>query len=292
LLGKGFQDFTVLHSNGKCCIRDTNNFSSVEREVIFLKAVQELIDEMVNYEVFDLNGSNPESQIMFHSITHQRFFNIILVDFLSRSDKRVIGEQQSYLGAIQSICQNPSFNKDKSIKSLLCATDEFVAWLEQEIQAETWLPTIETNAILSIKRIEFLKVCGNISKHNFSRLSGVASELAKILGRNNINVELEEALLILDEFYERFHTDILNYHSSTIAEFLNNMRWGIHEYLQPEFRRSIVWEGKDLPRYKYTYPESIQNKFARNCYWELMNEVRSAPSMRRFKVTKWLKLLY
>jgi hypothetical protein len=34
----------------------------------------------------------------------------------------------------------------------------------------------------------------------------------------------------LDDFYERFHKDILNYHSSTIAEFLNNIRWGIYEY--------------------------------------------------------------
>ena len=268
------------------------NFSGAEREVIFLKAVKELIDEMVNYEVFDLNGSDPESQIMFHSITHQRFFNIILVDFLSRSDKKVIGEQQSYLGAIQSICQNPSFNEGNSIESLSCATDEFVTWLEQEIQAEIWLPSIETDTILSIKRIEFLKICGNISKHNFSRLSGVANDVVKILVRNNINVGLEEALLVLDEFYERFHTDILNYHSSTIAEFLNNIRWGIYEYLQPEFCRSIVWESGNSPMYKYTYPESIQNKFAKSCYWDLMNEVRSVPYMRRFRVTKWLKLRY
>ncbi|MEH1959122.1 MAG: hypothetical protein V7L05_04375 [Nostoc sp.] len=183
------------------------NFSNTEREVIFLKAVKEFIDEMVNYEVFDLNGSDPESQIMFHSITHQRFFNIILVDFLSRSDKKVIGEQQSYLAAIQSICQNPSFNDDDSISNLAFATDEFIGWLEQEVKAETWLPSIETNVMLSIKRIEFLKICGNISKHNFSRLSAVAKDLVKILGKNNINVGLEEALLILDEFYDRFHSD-------------------------------------------------------------------------------------
>jgi hypothetical protein len=268
------------------------NFSGTEREVIFLKAVKELIDEMVNYEIFDLNGFDPESQIMFHSITHQRFFNIILVDFLSRSDRKVIGEQQSYLGAIQSICQNPSFNEGNSIESLSCATDEFISWLEQEIKAEIWLPSIETDTILSIKRIEFLKICGNISKHNFSRLSGVANDVVKILVRNDINVGLEEALLVLDEFYERFHTDILNYHSSTIAEFLNNIRWGIYEYLQPEFRRSTVWESGSPLMYTYTYPESIQSKFAKSCYWDLMNEVRSVPYMRRFRVTKWLKLRY
>jgi len=268
------------------------NFSSVEREVIFLKAVKELIHEMVNYEVFDLTGSDSESQIMFHSITHQRFFNIILVDFLSCSDKKVIGEQQSYLGALQSICQNPSFNEGDSIKNLSFATDEFVSWLGKEIQAEIWLPSIETDTVLSIKRIEFLKICGNISKHNFSRLSGVANDVVKILTRNNINISLEEALLVLDEFYERFHADILNYHSSTITEFLNNIIWGIYEYLQPEFRQSIVLESGNSPIYSYTYPDSIQSKFAKSCYWDLMNEVRSIPYMRRFRVTKWLKLRY
>ncbi|WP_199303242.1 hypothetical protein [Coleofasciculus sp. FACHB-SPT9] len=268
------------------------SFSETEREVIFLKAVKELIDEMVNYEVFDLNGSDPESQIMFHSITHQRFFNIILVDFLSCSDKKVIGEQQSYLSAIRSICQSPSFNEGESINNLVLATDRFIDWLEQEVQVETWLPSIETNAVLSIKRIEFLKICGNISKHNFSRLSGAVNELIKIFKRNNVDIDLEKSLLVLNEFYERFHTDILNYHSSTIAEFLNNIRWGIYEYLQPEFCRSIVWESKNPPIYKYTYPLDIKNEFAKSCYWELMNEMRSVPYIRRFQVTKWLKLRY
>ena len=112
------------------------------------------------------------------------------------------------------------------------------------------------------------------------------------MSKSGITVDINEALLALAEFHERFHTDILNYHSSTIAEFLNNIRWGIYDYLQPEFNKSIVWEGGDPPKYHYTHPKEIQSEFAKACYWDLMNEVRSKPYMRRFKVTKYLKLRY
>lgn len=81
-------------------------------------------------------------------------------------------------------------------------------------------------------------------------------------------------------------------HGSTIAEFLNNIRWGIYEYLKPEFSRSLVRDTKNPPRYWHTYPEDIKNEFAKNCYWDLMNEVRSDPYLRKFKVTEVLKLRY
>jgi hypothetical protein len=135
-------------------------------------------------------------------------------------------------------------------------------------------------------------MCGNISKHNFLRSVGVANELQKTLAANGVSVNMEASLLTLADFYERFHTDLLNYHSSTIAEFLNNIRWGIYEYMQLEFHRSIVWEGGDPPKYRYIYPNEVTSQLAKHCYWELMNEVRSAPYMRKFAVSKWMKLRY
>jgi hypothetical protein len=268
-------------------------FTDTEKEVIFLKAIKELIDSMVNYEVLNLLGEDPHSEVYFKSMTHQKYFNIILLDFLSCSDKKVLGKQQSYLGAIRDICQSPNFNKNNSIKNLTISTQEFVDWLEQEAQVEIWLPSIDTQTTLSIKRIEFIKICGNISKHNFSRLSGVANELIEIFKRNGIDIGFEDALSILDEFYDTFHSGILNYHGSTISEFLNNIRWGIYEYLQPEFQQSIVYEGTEHPqRYHYTYPKEINDNFAKNCYWDLMNEVRSKPYMNKFQVTRYLKMRY
>ncbi len=268
------------------------SYSEIETEIIFLTAVHELIDVMVNYEVIKVSGTDSHSEIRFHSTTHQRFFNIILVDFLSQSDRNVMGEKISYLGAVRRICENPNFNVNDSIVSLAEACQELTEWLEQDVEVEVWLPTTEIEANLSIKRVEFLKMCGNISKHNFSRLSGVVRELRVIFTRNSIEVNFEEALLILDEFYERFHDDILNFHASTIAAFLNNIRLGIHRYLTSEFLRSIVPEGGNPPKYRYTYPEGVESKFAKNTYWDLMNKIRSGPSLKEFTVNSCMRLRY
>ena len=269
-------------------------FTDIEKEVIFLKAIIELIDSIINYEVLDLLGKDPHSEICFRTMTHQKYFNIILLDFLSYSDEKVLGEKRSYLEAIRAICQLPNFNKNNSIKNLIISTQEFIDWLEQEVQVEKlWLPSINIETTLSIKRIEFIKICGNISKHNFSRLSGVANKLINIFKKNGINISFEDVLLALDDFYENFGDNILNYHGSTIAEFLNNIRWDIYEYLQPEFHQSIVYEGIQYPKkYHYKYPKEINNDFAKNCYWDLMNKVRSKPYMNKFKVTRYLKMRY
>jgi len=269
-------------------------FNDTEREVIFIKAVKELIDEMVNLEIGNIIGSDPHSQFQFSSMTHRKFFNIILVDFLSCSDKNVLGEQSTYLSALKSVCDSPKFEQNGSIDNLKKCVSEFGEWLSKEVVVEKiWLPSIDLETDLSIKRVEFIKICGNISKHNFSRLSGVVRELKTIFKRNNIVLSDDQALVIIEEFYQWFHDDIFTYHSSAIAEFLNNIRWGIYEYLQPEFQQSIVYEpSEDITRYHYTYPDEIKTDFAKHCYWELMNDIRSKPYMKKFHVTEYLKMRY
>jgi hypothetical protein len=268
------------------------NFTEIEKEVIYLKAIAEMIDATVNYEVFDLLGEDPNSQILFRTRTHQQYFNIILVDFLSHSDSKVVGEKRHYLEVAQEICQNSNFDANDSISSLTWAVNEFNEWLEHEIQVQIWIPSMNNNMVLSIKRREFIKICGNISKHNFSRLGSVGRELAKIFERNGVNANIHDALLALYDFYEHFQDNILNYHGSTIAEFLNNIRWGIHEYLQPEFSQSIAYTGGHPLGYRYTYPAGVENGFAKKCYSDLMDTVRCAPIVRRFVVTSVLKSRY
>jgi hypothetical protein len=265
---------------------------NIEQEIIILKAVKELIDSMVNFELMSITGDDPDSNISFKSMAHQMFFNVILVDFLSCTDPKGPIKQTSYLGGLRAISDAPCFNEGDSIEQLKIATYEFKDWLEQEIEVDIWLPSINKDTTIRIARFNFLKMTGDISKHNYLGAVNVAEELKNILSTSSVKVEIEESLLALSEFYDRFHTDILGYHSSTIAEFLNNIRWGIYHYLQPEFKKSIVWESREPPKYRYTYPEDVSFEFAKACYWELMNEVRSEPYMRKFKVTKWLKLRY
>jgi len=271
--------------------RKVFHYSEIEEEIIFLKSIQEIIDEMINYEVFDLVGQDPHTNIIFKSMTHQKFFNIMLVDFLSPADSKIAGKAIEYLGKLKQICENPHFNYKNSISSLKRATQEFSDWLEQKFKEKIWLPSINREEELLIERKFFLKICGNISKHNFSRLSSVIENLQDIFQKNNINITFEESLSILDDFYEKFHYDILGYYASAIAEFLNNIRWGIHEYLLPEFLNSIVRE-KNSIYHSYTYPQGLNSNFAKDCYWELMNVIRGKPIVRKFKVSRYFKLRY
>jgi hypothetical protein len=267
---------------------------NIEKEIIYLLAIKQFIDEMVNLEVIHLLGESPDMNIQFKSITHQKFFNIILVDFLSCADTKILGEEKPYLKALTSICKHPHFNQNDSIKTLNDTTESFIDWLNKEFIVEKiWFPSINLETNLTIKRIEFIKICGNLSKHNFSRLSGVAKEIIEIFKNNQLTLSEENALAIFGEFYDWFHNNIFNYHSSAIAEFLNNIRWGIYEYLQPEYKQSIIYIQNDpRNRHKYTYPKGVGNKFAKECYWNLMNEIMVKPHMKKFVVTRYLKMRY
>ncbi len=153
------------------------------------------------------------------------------------------------------------------------------------------MPSIDVQSQLKMRRVEFLKLCGNVTKHSFLRSAGFAEALRSLLDKSGHKITLDQALLALGDFYERFHTDILSYHASTLAELLNNIRWGIYEYLNPEYKASVKFE-MGSPAYHYVIPEFVTSDFARTCYWDLLNEVRSEPCMRRFEATRWLKQRY
>lgn len=264
----------------------------IEEEVVFLKSTLDAINSMVNFEVLSLHGNDPESSILFATRTHQQFFNIALVDFLSRTDKKAPVKQTSYLGALQQIANSPNFSVNNSVAALQSCTSDFIVWLEAKITVDVWFPSIELETSLCVPRIKYIKMTGDLSKHNFLRAVGVAEELQQLLASQGVKIELDAAMLALDNFYEWFHDHVLNYHGSIIAEYLNNIRWGIYDYLHPEFIRSIVWDSEDSIKYKYTYPTGVISKFGQESYWGLMNLVRCEPYVRRFQVTKWQKLRY
>lgn len=266
--------------------------TTVEEEVVFLKATLEAIDSMVNSSLMSLRGADPESSILFETSVHQQFFNIALVDFLSRTDKKAPVQQRSYLAALRQIAASPAFSVNDSIAPLRAATEEFTNWLEAEITVEVWFPSIQVETPLRVTRVQYIKMTGDLSKHNFLRAIGVAEELQALLGRQGVPVELDEALLALKDFYEWFHDHVLNYHSSTLAAYLNELRWAIHDYLVPEFTRSIVWGGGDPASYRFTYPQGVTSRLGQESYWALMNLIRIKPYIRRFQVNKWHKLRY
>ena len=285
--------------------RMATGFTKTEQEVIVLKAIWEQINEMVNYEMFvKLNRTN-DVELRFNTMTHQRLFNILLVDFLSeprtwpfglnKPPSRASKSERSQLFHLKQICGDPKLNPVGS-DILRLPLEAFMRWLEAEFCIDdVWLPSIEVKTNIRLKRIEFIKICGNISKHNFTRLSMNVGEICDILKANGIPLEEDQGYLVIPEFYDWFHRHIFSYHSSAIAEFLNNIRWGIYEYLRPEFVRSHTTYTKDDPAliaYRFKYPPDCTRTVAQSMYWDLMNAVRSEPWIPRFEVTRYLKMRY
>lgn len=264
----------------------------IEQEVILLRNVYDHIGEMVNFSLLEIQDYQGDSLVMFKDMNQRKLFFILLVDFLSVTDKRGPIEKTSFLGGLSKVCETPQLSEEQSENELREVVQDFRGWLNEQRTIEIWMPSINEQVSLSISRLDAIKMSGDISKHNYLRASGVAERLREILQDSGIEVSFEQAMLALPDFYERFHDDILIYLSSHICEFLNNIRWAIHRYLRPEFRKSFHRTTESIVGYSYTVPNEIESEYARDCYWELMNELRQEPYMRQFIVSESFKSEY
>jgi hypothetical protein len=95
----------------------------------------------------------------------------------------------------------------------------------------------------------------------------VVEEFKEIMKESGVIIVNEQAMVTLQDFYERFQNDILIYFSSYICELLNNIRWSIRDYLLPEFNRSYKPNNdNDIPGYSYKMLEQIKCEYAKYCY--------------------------
>ena len=268
-------------------------YAPIEREVILLRSVHEHISGMVNHASLDVLGKDPNSEIKFKDThTHKMFF-ILLTDFLSPTDKDGPIKKTLFLRGLSDVCGAPQFSVDGSENELKSAVQCFRDWLEKEMTIDVWMSSIGQEVNMSISRVDAIKMSGTLSKHNDLRAVGVAKQLHKFLEKSKVIVDIEQAIQVLPDFYEKFHDDILIYHASCICEFLNNIIWGIHTYLKPEYSRSAYWLEPEIDRPpRYDVPQSIKSEYANDSYWELMNKVRRKPYVRKFIVTEWLKMRY
>jgi hypothetical protein len=276
-------------------------YSPLEQEVIILKSVWDAIDDMVNYRFFLKLSRVKEAELHFQDTVHQQLFNVLLVDLLSQSRRWPFGlphppmgspkSQQNILYHLSRVSEAPMLCPDQG-QVLKQPLEAFLLWLEGNCTVEdVWLPSIQLNISLTLKRIAFIKICGNIAKHGFTRLDQDVSEIVKILEANGRTVDSDLGYLVIPEFQEWFHDNVFSYHSSAIAEFLNNMRWGLYNYLLPEFRRPFTRRDGEI-QYEFKVPADCATEVGRTMYWDLMNAVRSEPYMPQFEVTRFLKLRY
>ncbi len=264
--------------------------NNIEVEVIVLKAVHDLIDEIVNCQIVEIRGNPERCEVYFHTAVHQKLFNILLVDFLSTPGELVKGSYETYLDAISDICKSPSFEND-SIEILRKAVSDFNEWLNGNFtMRDVWLSSISVKLDITMKRIKFITICGNQSKHNFTHLDRIAKKLQKIYSESGCGVNIDDVYLSFPDFYEWFHENVLSYHASTIIEFLNNIRIGIHKYLYVEAGGKIGL--LPIGGKKITIPDNINCPISQSSYYELIQSVKRGPVIGYFKVNDILKLRY
>ncbi|MBS0250465.1 MAG: hypothetical protein JSR78_05310 [Proteobacteria bacterium] len=279
--------------------------NDTEREAIILNAAWEMIDDMVNWAMFVKIDYAEIDYLRFQTEWHARLFTILLGDFLS--DIRAYrgapvpfdlatppsGARPSdltFLFHLRWVCSRQALGSDA--EELTAAIEAFAEWLEHEFLAENvnlgdiGLP----DANLTISRIRYLKMCGDIGKHNLARLTANARHLRKHLETAGHIISEQDAYLAINDFYRWFQNHIFSYHQTAIAEFLNNIRWAIYRYLRSEFERSWHLTEHATPTfaaYSYRIPASITEPVAVAMYWNVMNHTRRPPYMQQFIVTRY-----
>lgn len=274
--------------NGK----ERMQLSPVDYHVIQIQAITALLDSVLNHIVLDVRGSAPDYEIRFVNETNQMLYNIMLVDFFSPFDNQIVGEtKMNGIDILLHIGENPLLS-DGGPGKLKEEVVNFRGWLDEEITVEKlWFSSVELETALSLKRQDYIYICGNISKHCFPRLTVVSKRIRAIFERNSHQLELSDALSIIPEFYEWFHTNVFAYSATRITEMLNDIRWAIQEYLHPVYEKSIRYKGDD-GMYEFEIPPEITTGFVRSCFWDLMNEVRRKPNVQKFQTPSYLNQRY
>ena len=268
-------------------------YSTAECEVIGLCIAWEAIDNLVNRAILDLSHADAhpdDAVVVFPSMIHTDLFLVRLLDFSKEvGESALTGVQGSCLAVLQQTCKTLSFNIEGSSAALIESTDSLVAWLRENTTLTLWLPSLNVEAKLNVPRLEFLYIAGNQAKHNIARLTVVSKYIAKMLGEHGYKVAPEQIPLALDDFREHLHSDYFTYYGSWLTELLNNVRWGIYQYLLPTFHSSFTHDPNGGIGYTYKYPEIISNDIPKEWFWRLMNHCGSGPYVRPFTVAEYMK---
>jgi hypothetical protein len=284
-----------------------DTLTPLEQEAIVLSAVVGMVDEMVNHAIFcPLGDRKTDTNLLPQSSETLRQFAILLRDFLSpvtsRGDKPMPfglpkpqgGDRASdhtTLFYLSRVCEAPQIGGDVSFLSVQVRA--FSDWLDTDIVIpKVWLSRIELEVDLEIKRIDFIRIGGDIGKHNFLRLGGQAAKLRAILRKQGVEIDESQAYAALPDCWDWFHTHLLAYHASTIAEFLNNIRYAIRLYLAPtaDAAYQVTYKIDEYANaYTFERPPEMTNAFAWAQYYGLLDSIRRRPNFPPFTVAASFK---
>lgn len=273
-------------------------YSDLDREIIVLSAVWDLIESMVHYGHFEKAHRLDEATLMFKSRECSLLFIILLVDFLSLPRGGAFGLKhrsgdgslaKTYLGNLLDIGAKPHLGGNTSLLS--SSTKSFAEWLDGSVTVDkVWLPSIERDGPITVQRMAYLKICGTASKHGFTRLDVIVRRIQQVLAENGTEIDEGQSYLIIPDFQEWFREHVFMASSTMIAFFLNEIRWGIFRYLRTEFERAYQpYMVGGFEPYRFDVPPEITDPLIRSMYWGLMNGVRSEPYFPRFTVQTYLR---
>lgn len=280
---------------------------TLEQEAIVLNAVVTMVDDMVNHAIFCPLGSKKQNtNLMPQTAATLRQFAILLRDFLSPVQAK--GKNQLPFGLptppkdgcltdfttlfyLKLVCENPLIGSDTG--NLSKNVNEFADWLEcKAFVPKVWFANINVETDLSIKRFDFIRMGGDIGKHNFLRLGGQANKLRRILHDNNVEIDEGQSYAALPDCWDWFHTHLFAYHASALAEFLNNIRYAIRDYVLPTTKdsyRIIAQIDENFAQYTFERPADITSDFAWSQYHSLLDNARSETTFPRFSVSPYFK---
>jgi hypothetical protein len=275
-------------------VRDQDEYNAAEYEAIGLCISLKAVGDMVNdsfLELRDVSMYPGEVEVYFHSHIHRDLFIIRLLDFVKESgDSSLTGVSGSCLKVLQYTLVSRSFDHDNSIESLENALRELDEWLKYKTPIKLWLPTLDIESDIEVSRLDFIAISGNHCKHNLSRLTYVSKQIHKILYNKGYKVPLKQIPLALDDFQEHLQENFFIYYGTCLCEMLNNIRWGIQNYLQPIYYKVFYTndDPKDI-RYHFEYPIEVKREIPRQWFWILMNNIRTGPYFKKFAGAHYLK---
>jgi len=268
------------------------NLSNKERESIGLCICLEAVNEIINNAVLDVRISSRipgEALIYFKDLVHRSLFIIRTLDFAKETgDSTLTGVSGSCVDILEKVCAESEFGTDDSVRELKRAVKNLKDWLNRKSPMKLWLPTLNLDAEIEVSRIEFLKISGNSSKHNISRLTGVSKGIHTILSEHGYDVPIELIPLALEDFQEHLEQNYFIYYATWMAELLNEIRWGIQRYLEPLYVASYKLE-MDGFSYRFEFPEGVNQEIPKQWFWRLMNHIRSGPYIERFRAPSSLR---
>lgn len=237
-----------------------NKYSNKEKEIMLLHDILDILLDTVNNYRSELLGEADEAQIMLYDDDNQKIFLINILELLS--EVKIDGDKIKYIDFLVEVIKNPSYGS-KNIHALNVAVKKFKSYIDNEMVINRmWLPSIDTEVNLKIKASDLIYIAGNTTKHGVNRLNIVRSRIIKVLESNNIIIDEENSFIVIEEIQNWFFDDVINHQVTYLSQLLNDIKYGIYEYLLPEVKENLNTNKEEVKHF----------------HWELMGRVPEIPN--------------